>query len=616
MRAFLVVATIVALVSPLALAAQSTPLSSLSILYPKHESSVGKRVNVVLDPATDWSAVPFFQVRVGGTTYPLIDTASGRHALQGVALVPGMNTITVSAFSPASKGSEKKTGYQVLATRTLAVYSRDGGYTAIPPSFVDRFFHAPDQEAECAGCHRLEVGPEDRVYDKPDTVLCYSCHREMTTGKYIHGPAAVWNCLACHDPDQRPVRYQFGRSDPWQIARSTAPVSPAVFTLSGGSLFAPGSATLLSDVVSPRAKDRRDEVRRRKEQERALFQAALAHLRQNPGERVLVEAHVDTDPLPKGGRFRNHQQLTEARARVLEKLLRSYGITEKGRITVKGMGSVLPKVPGTTAQDRQLNDRIELVAYPPDVTVSNSKRLPSLADREQVSVTISHAGGGAPLRDLTVIERLPAGAVYVRGTGIVRGTGREPRSTGSELVWSFGNPASTFQERITYTIKRTGKGAGTASTLTQVRFTEKNQVQVRDFDPMRPISVGMTVEKTCASCHGSMVAGPISHGPAAAGYCTICHDPHASNFPAWTRTQSWLLCTTCHAEKRSDVHLIRGAGREVSHPTRKRKDPLRPGKALTCISCHSPHSAESQELLVLEARDKFDLCRACHPKKF
>ena len=610
-----IIAIMLLLAYPLVVVAQTASSSPLSLLYPKHQSVVGKRVNVVLDPATDWSAVPFFQVKVGSTSYPMIDTASGRHALQGVALEPGMNTITVSVLAAPTEKRSKKDEYRVVATQTVAVYSRDGGFTTVPPAFTLRAFHEPDQETLCGNCHRMEVGPEDRSHRKPEDVLCFSCHREVPTGRHIHGPAAVWDCLACHDPEQRPVRYQFGSIDPWRLERSSAPVSPAVFTISGSALFAPGSATILSEAVPSRTKIRQEEVKRLKEQERAIFQSLVEHLQQNPGDKVLIEAHVDKTSLLSKGKLRTPYLITTARARAVEKLLRTYGVGGSRRVTAKGMGISLPKGTSSSPQDRELNDRIEVVVHPPEVTVQSSQRLPSLADREQVAVTISRSTGGTPIRSVKVIESLPAGASYVRGSGVVRGAVQEPRAKGNELEWSIDRPDSPFQVRIAYMIKRAGKEASTPTGKTKVRFMESGVERSHELGTERSTAAEGTVQRVCAKCHGNMATGPITHGPVAAGYCTICHDPHGSHYSAWTRKESWSLCTTCHGEKRTDKHLIRGRGANVFHPTRRKPDPLRPGKTLACESCHSPHTSVSPELLILEARDKFDLCLLCHPKK-
>ncbi len=616
--------------------ADQAAVPALSILYPKHESAVGRRVNVVLDPLTDWSVAPFFQVVVGGAEHPVIDASSGRHAMQGVPLAPGMNTITVRALAPAPKDSKREENkYRVLASRTLAVFNREGSFTPVTGAFEPQYYHTRENEADCSGCHRLEAEQQDLRPKGPDDVLCIACHREVRRGRHIHGPAGVGNCLACHDPELFPVKYQFDTVDPWQVTKTTAPVEPAVFTVSADALFRRQSAGFVSDSVPPlpRTRGRQDaakeqELRRQRDaevaalkaKERELFQPFLEYVKQNPGDKVRVEVHVDTTELPamkdrKAKGYRSHQSLTAARARAIQKLLAAYGIADKEQVSVVGMGSSLPKAPNTTAENRALNNRIEIVVHPADVKVRNSQKLPVLADRRRVIVHMTYTQGIAEVKDLKFIERLPPGFQYVKRTGVYRGNALDPKAAGDELVWTLGSPGSYFQEALSFVVRKDRGAKGDVGPAARLRFLAGTQERSREFDPQRPQKNGLTVPETCSKCHGTMLTGAYSHGPAAAGLCTLCHDPHASDYRAWTRKQSWLLCTTCHAEKKSEVHVIRGVVRNVSHPTRKHRDPSRPGKRLACVSCHSPHSAGTQDLLNFGARSKFELCGVCHPKK-
>ena len=620
---------------------------ALTILYPKHQSAVGRRINVVLDPATDWSAVPLFQVSVGSTAYPVVDTSSGRHAQQGVALGPGLNTVTVKALAPeqgagtpaggegkkAANGREPQRKYAVLATRTFAVYNREGSFAAPQAGAAPQYFHTREHESECAGCHRLDAGPQDRKPGKPEEMLCYACHRDIPTGKHIHGPAAVWNCLGCHDPDLAPVKYQFTAADPWKAAKTIEAVAPAVFTIPADALFKPFSATLLADDVPPLPKpagrDRKQrqeqeaarnaEIGRRKERQQELLREFLEYARQNPADKVRVEVHAGSAAAPEKGRkgkgVATPQQLTDARAKALARLLRDQGLTDARKVTVLGMGTTLPKSPDASPESQALNERIEIVVHSADRAVQNSLTLPALTDRQRVTVTLSSTKGPAEIQSLRVIERLPRGLHYVKGTGSFRGAVKEPQVKGDDLVWALGNPGADFQETLSFVVTRDAQAQEEISPVVRVQFTAGRREETRELDPQKPFKAGLSVLEICGNCHGSMLEGKFKHGPAEAGYCTLCHDPHASNYPAWTRRQSWRLCTTCHAEKRSEVHVIKGFVRNVSHPTKKYRDPARPGKRLSCISCHSPHSAETPELLAYEVRNTFDLCNICHPKK-
>jgi predicted CXXCH cytochrome family protein len=130
-----------------------------------------------------------------------------------------------------------------------------------------------------------------------------------------------------------------------------------------------------------------------------------------------------------------------------------------------------------------------------------------------------------------------------------------------------------------------------------------------------PAKPGLTVKGTCLKCHAEIAARTFKHGPADAGYCNLCHDPHASSQAAWLRKPAWDLCTTCHTDKASGVHVVAGFVAGKTHPTRFKPDPMRPGKRLTCASCHDPHGAESRDLFVYGARSSSDLCKKCHMKK-
>ena len=93
-----------------------------------------------------------------------------------------------------------------------------GAYKDWPPEFRRDSFHAIDREL-CAECHQLEPGEVDRVpvslstlsagasYDEKSkkSSTCYSCHKNIMSFPFVHGPAAVWSCLSCHDENSKPI---------------------------------------------------------------------------------------------------------------------------------------------------------------------------------------------------------------------------------------------------------------------------------------------------------------------------------------------------------------------------------------------------------------------------
>lgn len=124
-----------------------------------------------------------------------------------------------------------------------------------------------------------------------------------------------------------------------------------------------------------------------------------------------------------------------------------------------------------------------------------------------------------------------------------------------------------------------------------------------------PISV------RCFSCHKDLKKEweqkRFIHEPTDSGRCNKCHNPHATNNVNHLRMPPWELCTSCHKDKINDGHIVKTFLRKV-HPTHGVKDPSRPGKDLSCISCHSPHV--SNTAFLLKSKQTIYLCAKCHKK--
>lgn len=122
----------------------------------------------------------------------------------------------------------------------------------------------------------------------------------------------------------------------------------------------------------------------------------------------------------------------------------------------------------------------------------------------------------------------------------------------------------------------------------------------------------------CYKCHENekdkWAPKKFVHGPVATGRCSICHNPHASNYDFWLKKSTWNLCVTCHVEMGTGKHTVAPFALFGKHPTKGVKDPLRPGKRLTCASCHSPHTSNTKDLLAVEfnINSKFKFCGRCH----
>jgi predicted CXXCH cytochrome family protein len=58
--------------------------------------------------------------------------------------------------------------------------------------------HRPYIEKRCDDCH--DKTTESGLVVKNKTELCFVCHGDFIKGAFVHGPVAVGDCLACHDP--------------------------------------------------------------------------------------------------------------------------------------------------------------------------------------------------------------------------------------------------------------------------------------------------------------------------------------------------------------------------------------------------------------------------------
>jgi predicted CXXCH cytochrome family protein len=58
--------------------------------------------------------------------------------------------------------------------------------------------HKPYGEKRCDDCH--DKTTESGFVVKNKTELCFVCHTDFIKGSFVHGPVAVGDCLACHDP--------------------------------------------------------------------------------------------------------------------------------------------------------------------------------------------------------------------------------------------------------------------------------------------------------------------------------------------------------------------------------------------------------------------------------
>ena len=64
---------------------------------------------------------------------------------------------------------------------------------------VETVTHLPYEQKKCNDCHS-ENKDTNQGFVRPLQELCFGCHKGFIKGSFVHGPAAVGDCLACHLP--------------------------------------------------------------------------------------------------------------------------------------------------------------------------------------------------------------------------------------------------------------------------------------------------------------------------------------------------------------------------------------------------------------------------------
>jgi predicted CXXCH cytochrome family protein len=93
--------------------------------------------------------------------------------------------------------------------------SAEGGKMCAPchdlPKTTDKYVHGPVAVGDCLACHDPHGSANPKLLKMPGSKLCENCHEEMTAKlaakRYVHAPVKA-DCAGCHDPHSSRFRYQ------------------------------------------------------------------------------------------------------------------------------------------------------------------------------------------------------------------------------------------------------------------------------------------------------------------------------------------------------------------------------------------------------------------------
>src|SRR5208337_1057059 len=71
----------------------------------------------------------------------------------------------------------------------------------------EKFVHGPAAVGQCVSCH-VQEGKHKFLPINDVASLCYKCHDRVDTQKAVHSPVKAGKCTLCHDPHQSPFKFQ------------------------------------------------------------------------------------------------------------------------------------------------------------------------------------------------------------------------------------------------------------------------------------------------------------------------------------------------------------------------------------------------------------------------
>lgn len=182
----------------------------LEVIYPGDKTYFPRSDFLIIKGGGD-PPLEALTVEINGAKSDLIDISSPEYKAAFADFLilqpdfdPGKNKVTVEGYVAGKK------------VRGVAadVYYLDGDPSALPPAGYRPFvMHLPEKERLCAPCHNMNPDRAELAAETESANPCASCHRRMLEKKHVHGPAGVFRCAYCHQPDSKPSRYQVRSAD-------------------------------------------------------------------------------------------------------------------------------------------------------------------------------------------------------------------------------------------------------------------------------------------------------------------------------------------------------------------------------------------------------------------
>jgi len=190
------------LVSVLLLGSLGFPVlaQALELVYPEDGTWVPSS-NLMIVRAED---VAGLSIEMNGVASEVFDmnayrAAAGDFIKMQPDFTSGKNLVVLRGYDVAGKP---------MTEIKAEIFYRSTLFMRVPDKYRPNIMHTPQREALCVKCHNMTPTKAQLNESTADKNPCGSCHRRMLAKKYAHGPAGVYECVFCHDPDSRPSKYR------------------------------------------------------------------------------------------------------------------------------------------------------------------------------------------------------------------------------------------------------------------------------------------------------------------------------------------------------------------------------------------------------------------------